>query len=478
MAVPAATQVKRKHLFTATRTAYVRSGERLLRSGYDRIPDPDFALSKDSDFWEKIEGNATVRGARDYRRHLVSGPRVTLEAKTPLQEPLLPYVEALLQEIRQFGTARLGFADAPFRGHVAGRMFGHYEERDLIGDGITRRWFLLDKIRVQPKGRWELKRWKEEDGTVRFGWAVWSFGREAGEEGEPGWIVPENPEWYIHHFYGQNEEYLYGRDLARVLYWLAHAEHVLWEAGLDTAERFGAPWILAKLKQEIGAQTPESGSDIEAFRTTAQSILNVVEKLRANNVLVGDERLLDIDLLEAGLRGSDIVDRLIERIQQMVRILILGSNMPTAAVQGGSFALAQVQDESTRRLVRYDRNLLGETLTDQMLDRVLDWNRGALATIAHPDRPGITLADVGTPRVLISDDEVDDASQKEFRLRFAQAVALPIQNEELYSLGGFSPPAEGDSTTTVARTGGMGGGGMFAEHSPAWLEYAEGRLDG
>lgn len=454
----AAAEVKKRVAFAGTRTAYVRKGEILLRGGFDRIPDQDFAITRDPDFWDKVEGNATIRAARDYRRHLVAGARVQLEARTALQKALLPYAEALLVRIKGFAAARFGLADAPFRGMVVGRLHGHWEDGlDLLGDGTRRRWYVLDRIRIQLKGRWEMKRWKDEDGRVRFGWAVWDYGAIAGGEGPGAWRVPEHPEWYVHHRYSHQEDAIYGRDMGRVLYWLAHAEHILWESAFDTAERFGAPWIKANLKQDVAGFAPGTGGDVQSFAATAQAVLAVLQKLRAHNVVVGDERLLDVSLLEAGLQGANFVERLIDRIQQMVRILILGSNLPTSATQGGSFSLAQVQDESTRRLVRFDRELEAETLTDQVLSRLLEWNREALAAISHPDAPGVTLADVGTPLVSISDDEVDDPNLRSFQLSFAQAVPLPIRDEELYALGKFTPPAEGEKATTLAPQGGAGG---------------------
>lgn len=467
----AANEIARRTKFGATRTSYVRRIEQQVRraSSAQGLRDPDFALSRDPDFWEKIEGNATIRGARDFRRHLVAGPRVVLEAPTPIDKPLIPYAEALVSYVKRFSTTRLGLADAPFRGLVVGRMYGHFESGiDLIGDGTKARWYFVDRIKIQEKGRWELKRFVE-DGKTFWLWSIWDYDIDQ-------WVAPPNTNWYLFHKYSEREDHFYGRDMGRVLYWLAHAEHVLWEAGLDTAERFGSPWILAKLKPELGGSMPGTGDEIKSFASLANSVKDILQKLRGHNILVGDERLMDISLLEAGLRGHDLIDRLIEKIQFQVRILILGSNLPTAATTGGSFALAEIQDESTRRLVRYDRELLGETLTEQMLARLLRWNWPALSKIPHPDVPGLTLADLRPPYMRIVDDEVDDPLVKQFRLQFAQSVPLPLRNKDLYDLGGFIPPTEEDETTTVAPVGGLPFQENGATHSPTWLQYAHGNL--
>lgn len=457
-------------------TAYVTRQERYLRGGGNYVPNPDFALQKDPEFWIKLDGNATIRGASDYRRHLAAAPELKLTAPSPRDAPLIPVARALAAGTKGLQGSVFGLADAFRRGLTIGRMFGDWDEVDLLGDDVVRRWYVVRRIEIHDKDRWQLQR-IVEGREVRYRWAVWDYDLNGPTQG--GWRYPEDEDWYIFHRYQDSAEQLHGRDLARALYYEAYAMHILSEASLDTAERFGAPWIYAKVNREAGGFQDGSGAQ-RSWASIARELGNVVKTARANNYLIADSRL-EMQLLEAGLNGASMIERLIDQRKQDLRVLLLGSNLPTSASSGGSFALAQVQDETTRRLVAFDRRLLAETLTDQWMARLIEWNRPTLATIPTNDGTGRTLADCAAPRVELTDEEVLSIADREAKLRMAQAGKLRVMRADLHRLVGLDqPPADARPEDVIdfgaaAPAPSLGG---FAEpaHSPVWQRFAEGRL--
>jgi len=449
--------------FGSARNAFITQAEQKLRVGSDGlVSDQDFAMGRDPEFWAKADGDSVVRGARDYARHLVAAPRLVLEPRSPADAELVPYYDAMVNRIRRFTSSMFGLADSRFRGLAVARMLGGHKEVDLLGDGNTRRWFLVNELRCMPKGRWSKRRWVEEDKQFEA-WSVWDWTEKA-------WILPDNPDWYVFHSHQDTEDQLYGRDLGRPLYWLLYAKNILWESALDTSERFGSPWIKGTLPPAMGGVSLAGGSDLSQFRSQANTLLTILGQLRQHNILVADERI-KTELVEGGLRGAEFVMKLIEKIDHEIRILLLGSNLPTSATAGGSFALAQVQDESTRRLISFYRRLLEEDITDQLLERLHEWNRPIFETIPAKDGRG-TLADRRPPRLQIADEEVFELAEREGALRMMKDTGSVVRKSDLYAAtrGVFKQPAEGDEIIDLGAQ--QESQGFSA--SPVWRGYAEG----
>lgn len=465
MAPPASVNVK---TYGSSPTAHVRRMERMLNGSGGYVQDPDPALAKDSLFWDKCDANASIRGARDFRRHLIAAPRILLKPRTPRDAPLVPYVRALLARQERFDAMVFGLADAFCRGLVVGRMLGDFEEVDLLGDGNVRRYYLVKSVKIMTRGRWQLQR-VVEDGQVYYRWALWDF--ELGR-----WRAPPDENFYIFHKYQDSEDQLYGRDLGAALYHLAYSDHILDEASLDTAERFGAPWIKVTLNGEIGGHSTE-GSAMPAFAGMASSVGSLIAKMRAKNFLVCDDRL-KMELITADLRGADFIQKVREEIKNDIRILLLGSNLPTNATSGGSFALASVQDESTRRIVAFDRKLLGETISEQLVARLVMWNKPTLATIPAGDGSGRSMADLEPPIVELADEEVRDVQDRQASLQMAQLAKLRVRRADLHDLAQFEQPEADAPEDEIVDFGKVTAPapGMFSEHSPVWQKFADGRL--
>lgn len=449
-------------------SAYVRTVDRLLRGTGGAVLDPDVAIAKDPDFWRKLDSNPTVLGARSYRRHLIAAPRLLLKPPTARDAPLVPIVRALLGRQQRFGMMLYGLADAAVRGLVVGRILGDFQEVDLLGDGNTRRWYVVKNVRIMDRGRWQIQR-VVEGKEVYYRWAVWDY--EIGK-----WRAPADETHYIFHKVSDVEDQLYGRDLGAALFLLAYSDHILNEASLDTAERFGAPWIKATLSGEIGGHSTE-GSAMPAFSSMASQLGALIAKLRAKNYLIADDRL-KMELLTADLRGADFIAKLRDEIKTDIRILLLGSNLPTAATGGGSFALASVQDESTRRIVTFDRKLLGETISEQLVARLVEWNRPTLSTIPVGDGSGRTMADLEAPLVELADEEVRDMQDRQMSLTIAREAKLRVRRSDLHDLAQFEQPEADAPEDEIVDFGKVAAPapGMFGEHSPVWAKFADGRM--
>lgn len=454
--------------FQATSNAYVERLERRLRGLGDRVKDPDYALAKDPEFWEAIDVVPAIKGARQYRQGLVAGDAYTLEAPTDYDAALIPYVSKAFRYYKGFRTARRRLADADLVGRTTERLFGETRKLDLLGDGTEREWYLITGSRPQNKQRWELK--KEEyvdlDGArqTRFVWAVWHLDPE---QHRGWWDVPDNPEKYIHHVVDDAEDtFGYGGTMARPLYWLADAWLILDEARKDICERYGSPWIEVDISEALGALNGE-GDIMQAYSAIVDRALSVAEQLRRNSVLIKSE-MISVKLVEANLQGANLVNSAIDDMGNQARILILGSNLPTSATEGGSYSLADIQDESTRRLISASRDVLDDTLTDQLVARWVRWNAPTLRQIPHPTGRG-TLADCAAPWLSVRDEEVTKPDEEERRFGIAERAGLEVREEDVRSLSGFPAPADKEASVK------LGGGGQPAafNEQPSWWKYTQ-----
>lgn len=395
----------------------------IYRSGV-RITDPDFALSQDPEVYEKAERDAKVKAVISDRKHSVAGRKWNLVAGDPDNEASkqkAKIVEHLLGRMKKFSELRFQLGKAIFRGSAHARIYG--ERRLLTINGITARWWYPTRAREIDKRRFQ---WisHQENGRSVIRRELWSVDRMR-------WEKIENPEFFIHHLYNDEEASLrHGHGLMQAIYFTFRAKMIVLEEGLAGLEKWARGMqILALDSTRIDAASGQTLAKI------AKEYVDILEKLRGRHILVHD-KADELKHEDAPGTGSQIVQDMLNYLDNAITILGLGSVMPTSATTGGSFALAEIQENSSERLIQFDRDILAETITESLVALILRLNR--------PQFLAEGLADAEDPYFQIIQEKIEDPQKNAGVIRTALESQVPLRKDEVYQKLGFTQPLDDD----------------------------------
>jgi hypothetical protein len=157
-----------------------------------------------------------------------------------------------------------------------------------------------------------------------------------------------------------------------------------------------------------------------------------------------------ISVLEMNGTGAQMLADFRKELRDTIFTLVLGANLPTNASEGGSFALASIQENSTEALLQFDRESLEETMTDRLLGCV--WAKN------HRNLWELGLADE-KPRFNITQEKILDPEVRGRVIQMAVQNGLPVAKLEAYEQLGLRKPE--DEEETLAPVAAMGGGDIF-----------------
>ncbi len=103
---------------------------------------------------------------------------------------------------------------------------------------------------------------------------------------------------------------------------------------------------------------------------------------------------------------------------------------------GGSFALAEVQENSTEALIRFDRCLMEESLSEWLIGGLWRWNQ--------PTFEALGLSGLRPPMLRIHDGEKVNDAERIQAIQAAVQIGLPIKKSEVYAAYGLTPPDQDD----------------------------------
>lgn len=354
---PAAATASRLYLHDLER-AYTRGRE---------VYDPDYALATDPDVYEVVRRDPTTQHAIQQRKQMVAGSRcrVLPADDEPVNRRAAAIVEKILQkteELGDFTMARFHLADAVFRGSAWGIVEGR-PMRMRLGNGPARTWWVPTGIRPVDKRRF--RQVVAQDGSV--GWEFYSIERRKYEP------LGERRAWFVRLAYDNTEDTLgYGRGLIEALYHALYAKGKVWSEGLAGLEK----WAQGITDAEV------NGLRLGDTSTTNLAVVNAtmeaVRKMRSRFEFVHGEDV-KLNFHETTGSGHEMVLSMDAVITTGIRVLILGANLPTSATSGGSYALAEVQENSTETLVDFDRRIMGNALTRDLVGLLWMMNRAPLA---------------------------------------------------------------------------------------------------
>jgi hypothetical protein len=414
---------------TATSRAYDRYSRDLSQAARGRgswVHDPSFALGTDDMVYEKVRRDAVAAQLMTFRKHLVSGRGVILTpgGEDDASKQAAAIVEQILDQVGMFGEGRFNLAEAIFRGSAFAFIEGADEELQLEGQPPMS-WWVPRKLKDVDRRRVRLRPVPdpEDPREVCLRWFLWSVSREQWEE-------LEHPEWFVKHFYQKTEDTLnYGRGLLDAMHYYQQSKVRVLQEGLSAAERFGQGFIKAAV------DSLRSGSSDETNDQIAKEYLSQIERHRARHAFVHAKED-EVSVLGGFGEGWQLIKELLSYLDNSLRTLVLGSNLPTAATGGGSFALAEIQENSTEALVQFDRDLMGETLTRDLVGLVWSLNVRNLRALG--------LGGARMPTLKVRQEKREDPQINAAVIQAALAAGVPLLREEVYDKLGFTLPQEGD----------------------------------
>lgn len=408
-----------QQIYIAAMTAAYRSNLQLH--------DPSVWQVREPELEEMMLRDADVMHAVTHRRHLIAGRQWTLtpqDDEDPAAKLAVKVGTELLKGIKHFTGARLNLARAFFSG--SRYSFIHGQPRMLtLGDGKPRTWWVPTRLEDRDKRMYRIVPKVSDDmksGSAHWErWNVW-----AGE-----WQTVTRPESIqtIRHVYMDDEGTLgYGRGLRESLGWWWYAKTHVFAESLQAVERFAQGILHAKVQ---GIRASDTSLPNDELITKWRDVL---EDLRSRHVLVSDKDD-DVEMVQMNAAGWEILSKIREELKATIYTLVLGSNLPTGASEGGSYALADVQADSTEALIQFDRETLEETLTDDLLGCVW-WHN-------YPNLVELGVAEQ-KPRFNIRQEKKLDPKERADIAAVLNGMGVALSREDVFEQTGFKIPEEGE----------------------------------
>jgi hypothetical protein len=211
----------------------------------------------------------------------------------------------------------------------------------------------------------------------------------------------------IRHVYQDDEGTLgHGRGLREALGWWWYAKTQVFQESLQAVERFAQGILTAKVDGARDAETGLPNTElINQWR-------DVLEDLRSRHVL-----------------------------RSTIYTLIMGANLTTSANSGGSYALAQIQENSTEALVQYDRETLEDTLTDDLLGCIWWKNHANLQELGISNEK---------PRFSITQEKREDPQERAAVAQVLAGMGVELSLEDVLEQTGFRKPEPGEEVVRSA----------------------------
>lgn len=407
-----------------SRDLYVRALSQAWQSNI-QLHDPSLWLNRDAEVEEKMLRDADIAHAVQYRRHLIAGQNWTLlplKINSPRSPMAISVATELISQIKHFTQSRLNLSRAFFSGARFARIRGEMRKLTL-GDGVERNWWVPTRMEDLDKRMFRIVPASSE-GNITATWEHWNVGKMKWETETVNDSLNT-----VRHVYQDDQASLgHGRALREALGWWWYAKEHIFQESLQAVERFAQGILTAKID---GARDAQTGLPNTALISSWTSVL---EDLRARHVLVFDKDD-EVETVNVSSSGWELMRDLRAELRSTIMTLILGANLTTSASSGGSYALAEVQENSTQALIRFDRESLEETLTDDLIGCI--WHRN------HAN-----LVDVGISSEMPKFSIVNESQQNPLeRVQVAQTLVgmgIQLSLEDVLKQCGYRKPESGE----------------------------------
>ena len=410
---------------SASQQLYVRALSSAWRNGV-QLHDPSVWLLRDPETEEKMLRDADIAHAVGFRRHLIAGRQWTVipQFEGSDRAPIATSVATeLLKQIKHFTTARLNLARAFFSGARFARIHG--EPRTLrLGDGKPRVWWCPTRLEDCDKRMFRIVPKRDANDVLSAHWERWNVG---AQKWDPETV--DDAIGTVRHVYQDDQASLgHGRALREALGWWWYAKEHVFQESLQAVARFAQGILTAKV---AGARDAATGlPNDELIRRWTE----VLEDLRARHVLVYDAED-SVEVVQPAGEGWQLLSSIRAELRSTIFTLVLGANLTTAANEGGSYALAEIQENSTEALVQFDRETLEETLTDDLLGCL--WYRN------HANLVELGIAEE-KPRFSITQEKRQDPLERAQVAQVLSGMGVELAEQDVLEQTGFRKPEPGE----------------------------------
>ncbi len=424
-----------------SRQEYVTALTSAWRSNIQTF-DPSVWLVRDPQAEEKMLRDANIKSNLEHRDRMVAGKQWALMPQPesgPLGDLAVQVGTACLGKLKRFTPARKLLARAFFHGQRFAKIISAPMTK-TFGDGKPRTWILPIKLIDQDKRTY---RQVSEDGGKAAHWEQWNLPEARWET-----LSQRQSISVIKHVYDDEQASLgYGSGLREALGWWWYAKENVFQESLQAIERFAQGMLVIKVDGLKDAATSLPNANLY------QKHVDAWEDMRARHILVMDKDD-EATMVEMSGTGSQMLTDFRKELVDTIAILILAANLPTNATEGGSFALASIQENSTESLMQYDRETLEETLSDDLLGFI--WSEN------HRNLWELGLAEE-MPRFNITQEKILDPEVRGRVILNATQIGLPVAEDEAYEQLGLRKPEEGEQVLVPPAPPAPGGLGGFGE---------------
>lgn len=413
-----------------SRDLYVRALSSAWRNTVE-LHDPSVWLTRDPEAEEKMLRDPDIAHAIGYRRTLIAGRQwgVVPRREAPRAPVAVLVATEALEQIHHFTAARFALARSFFSGARFARIHGG-PKKLRIGDGKLRTWWMPQRLEDVDKRVYRIVPTREDE-QIQAHWERWSIKEQK--------FVPltlNESRTTIKHVYNDDQGHLgYGLALREALGWVWYAKSNIAQETLQAIERYAGGLLHIRIN---GARDAATGLPNE---TLINAWRDLAEKLRGRHVLVSDKED-EVEVIQGNAGGSEVLDNMRAEMRSTIFTLVLGANLTTSADKGGSFALADVQENSTEALVQYDREILEETLTEDLL--------GCIWSMNYPNLAELGIVD-DMPRFSITQEKREDPVQRGNVAQTLNGIGVSLALDEVLEQTGFRKPEPGEDVISGAK---------------------------
>lgn len=404
-----------------SRQLYVQALSALWRRE-TRTDDPSIWLARDPEIEEKMLADPDIGHAINYRRHLVAGRQWQVQPDPDVGDEgdlAVEVTTGLLRKIGRFTEARHKLARAFFSGSRFARIHGETKTLKL-GDGKPRTWWVPTKLEDIDKRRFRIVPRNPGTENLTAAWEMWDVGTST-------WKTVSSEQWChtIRHVYQDEENSLgYGRGLRDALGIVWYAKENVLQESLTAAERFGGGILTAKIDGARDAVTNRPNSAV------VREWIQVLQDMRSRHVLVHDKQD-EIEFVNSDANGWQLLQTLREELRTQAFTIVLAANITQSANKGGSYALSEVQENSTEALIQFDRESMEETLTRDLIGCLWWRNWANMLELGIQDQK---------PRFSINQEKLLDPQQRAQAAQVLHAMGVALAADDLYEQTGFRRP--------------------------------------
>jgi len=433
-----------------------------MNSSRRYILDPSFSYTRDPDYHRKVWREPVIAKAIWTRATNVVGGDWYLEDADEESAPLTEVFKQLIGKCSRFQESLIHMAFAFFTGSEWCKIDPKFDAIDPLKMGSKDQWWFMQRLRPMDRSRFHLEFHDEED---RRYWE-WAIGNPILARTEV--IPPEEWHLYVRHVWLDWEhQYGYGWGIGDGMAVNWEIKQTLKRYLATGLERFAWPWIIVKTDEESEPVTASLG----ASHVTDRLVFEKIRKMRQAGILRMDTSD-EITTLDMGTTGNQIILNAIDYIDKENVEYILGASAQVGGhgiqAQAGAYASDQVEADSSDAYMGYDRTVLDETCTEQVISRLSHFNQIPISRLGIAEN-GIPYSQMRPPKFHLGRKKRDDPMNALMEAQGIQQLGYKVDMGDLSERVGWKleeDPMAGMGGMGMPGFGAMPQAGMPGEEQP------------